>query len=88
MRYTTKTATDAHLRKRASEIALENVDDSTLARLLRHRRREVIECLEELLQKGGSTSERNAAASAIGTLTELEKKLGPDVTDNAFKVRG
>jgi len=58
-----------------SEIGLESIDDSAVARLLRQRRQVVIEFLEESLQKGTSTAERNAAASAIGTLTALQKKL-------------
>jgi hypothetical protein len=77
---------DAHLRKFASEIALES--DCALLRLLRHRRRAVMERLEELLHKGASSRERNAAASAIGTLTELEKKLAPAVAANGLKARG
>jgi hypothetical protein len=60
-----------------SEIALERIDDSAVARLLRQRRQVVIKCLEDLLQKGASTAERNAAASAISTLTELQRKLAP-----------
>lgn len=61
--------------KWVSEIGLESIGNSAVARLLRHRRQAVIECLEDLLRKGASKAERNAAASAIGTLTELERKL-------------
>jgi hypothetical protein len=70
-------ATGAPLWKWVSETRLESIDDSAVARLLQQRRQVVIECLEELLQKGASTAERNAAASAIGTLTALQKKLTP-----------
>ena len=72
-----KRATGEPLWKTVSEIELESIDDTAVARVLRHRRQVVIECLEELLQKNASTAERNAAASAIGTLTELERKLTP-----------
>lgn len=67
--------TDAHLRKSSSERVPEDVDNSTIVQLLRRRRLAVIDCLEELFQKGATTGERNAAASAIATLKELEKKL-------------
>jgi hypothetical protein len=60
-----------------SDVEQQTVDDSAIAQVLRQRRKVVIECLEELLQKDASTAERNAAASAIGTLTELERKLSP-----------
>jgi hypothetical protein len=73
----TRRATGAPLWKWMSEIGLESIDDSAIAQLLRQRRQVVLECLEELLQKGASTAERNAAASAIGTLTALQKKLTP-----------
>ena len=69
--------TDAPFRKIVSAIGLESLDDSAVANLVRQRRQLVIQCLEELLQKGASTAERNAAASAIGTLKELERKLTP-----------
>ncbi len=58
-----------------TEIGMDKIDESAVAGLLRQRRQVVINCLEALLQQGASASERNAAASAIGTLTELEKKL-------------
>jgi hypothetical protein len=57
------------------EIPLESIDQAAVAALLRDRRQVVMECLEELLKKGASTAERNAAASALGTLTELGRKL-------------
>ena len=58
-----------------SEVGLQSMDDPAVTQLLRQRRQVVMECLEALLQKGASAAERNAAASAICTLTELEKKL-------------
>jgi hypothetical protein len=68
-------ASGAPLWQWVSEIGLESIDDSAVARLVEQRRQVVMECLEELLEKGASTAERNAAASAIGTLTALQKKL-------------
>lgn len=61
--------------KSVSEIGLENIDDAGIVSLLRNRRQLVMECLEELLQKNASAAERHAAASAIGTLTELGKRI-------------
>jgi hypothetical protein len=68
-------ASGAPLWQLVSEIGLESIDGSAVARLVEQRRQVVMECLEELLEKGASTAERNAAASAIGTLTALQKKL-------------
>jgi hypothetical protein len=68
-------ATGAPLWKWVSEIGLDSAANSAVARLLRQRRQVVIECLEDLLRKDATKAERNAAASAIGTLTELERKL-------------
>lgn len=81
-------ATDAHPRKSASDLSLEGVDNSAIVQLLRRRRRAVIDCLEELLQKDTTTGERNAAASAIATLKELERTLAADAADTDLKARG
>lgn len=76
---------NVHASKSDSEIGLENIDDAGIVNLLRHRRRLVIECLDELLQRNASAAKRHAAASALGTLTELGKKLAPEAGNHLRK---
>lgn len=73
-----RTRKDADVRKWASEVRLQDCPD--LPQLVERARFEVIRRLETLLQKGENAAECQSAASAIGTLTELGRRVRKDVS--------
>lgn len=70
-----KTRTDTEIWNWTSETALEKIDLCELFQLVQQAKRSVMLCLQELLEKGGSSSECQSAASAIATLTELGRRV-------------
>lgn len=72
-----RTRKDADVWKWASEVRLQ--DCLNLHQLVERARLEVIQRLETLLQKGENTAECQSAASAIGTLTELVRRVRKDI---------
>jgi hypothetical protein len=67
--------TDTDVWKWTSQAGLEEVDSLNLLQLVQNTRQQVIQCLQALLEKGGSAAECQSAASAIGTLTELGRRV-------------
>ena len=72
-----RTRKDADVWKWASEVGLQ--DCINVHQLVERARLEVIQRLEALLQKGENTAECQSAASAIGTLTELGRRVRKDI---------
>lgn len=73
-----RTRKDADVWKWASEVGLQ--DCLNLHQLVERARLEVIQRLEALLQKGENTAECQSAASAIGTLTELGRRVRENIS--------
>jgi len=67
--------TDPDVRKWTSEAGLEEIDSLNLLHVFQNTKQQVIQCLQALLEKGGSTADCQSAASAIGTLTELGRRV-------------
>jgi hypothetical protein len=70
-----RTRRDADVWKWTSETGLDEIDSPNLFRLVQETRHAVIQRLQALLEKGGDTLECQSAASAIGTLTELGRRV-------------
>ena len=66
---------DADVGKWMSEAGLEQIDSFDLLPLIQNTRQRVFQCVQAMLEKGGNTRECQSAASAIGTLTALGRRV-------------
>jgi hypothetical protein len=71
-----KTSRDPDIWQWATQFGFGDIDTGNVFRVVQNSRRAVIRRLQELLSQGAQNSECQSAASAIGTLTELERRVG------------
>ena len=70
-----RTSPDTDVRKWTTEAGLEEIDSLNLLPVIRNTRQRIIKCVQAMLEKGGSPREHQSAASAIGTLTVLARRV-------------